>query len=91
MKFDFKLSEYGKRKFSDALANEQNEAFEYLKSLGIKKETIVIHRGRKYTNLRACRKSALDHWQSLIGDRVSKDGKIGNTEHLWDTFEVADT
>lgn len=69
---------------------ESAEAKKYLESLGITKETIIEHRGRKYTNLRTCRKSVLDHCQSLVGDRFTKNGMIGSTEHIWDNFKITD-
>ena len=90
MKFNFKQSDECRLMFSQARNKEQAESDRYLESLGITKETIIEHRGRNYTNLRACRKDCLDHWQSLVGTRISKDGKLGNTEHIWDTFNIVD-
>ena len=91
MKFDFKLSDNGKQLFSEAEKNQQDEASAYLLSLGVTEKTIVEHRGRRYTSLRVCKKSVLDRWFSLVGIRISKNGTLGNTEHIWDAFNVIET
>lgn len=88
MKFRFELSPEGMNLFSQAKNNEQREADEYLKSLGITKETKVVHRTRVYTKLFVKYREGYSLWIGLYGHRIKNDGSLGLEEHIWDSFEV---